>query len=689
MAKRFHPALLALGLAGAHASAATAIWEGGGPFATGVANRTIHALAVSPDGLTVYAGTGGGTMFRYGLPVPVVGVCGAAHGVAVASAPAASLCAGGTASAVAGAGPWTWSCVGENGGATAGCAASLYVAPTPDPGPTGSATTPVNNGGTVQPTDGGTVTLPSGPVRDALIDLPTPPAHGASAVKLETGAQTLILHSGAPGGKVVVNNAPGGGAPLPTVLAGSVSVTGTVSGAPLLSTGANGLVVYDGGAGGTVTASVGADGKTTLTPPAGGKLVAGADAQIVGTIVNLPAGAPGAPTTLSVEIAGQTLSFTVAEGSPQIRFVNIVQPDGTTVPSLQIIGGQVEIVIGDTDRPALALSNGLALGAGAADTRIVVRQLAEGQSYGVANGMLLFPAGAFRSARAAGVGTAVMAGETAEVDAAGKLKRIVLRSAGGAGDALTLALAPNLSFATTVPNLDATSTRLGRSVQAALAQAAGATLAGGQSGGVLTLDIDGARIHALPLGDVVIDTGQADGAKLGADGTATVVAGGVVARFAPSVADLGRLAQDLAAVLPGATLSVSSDGLLLAEHGGARYALRPDWISSAAMDGTAGFATAAGERLSYARNDRTYLLHPIFLNFATLTAALADALPGATATTNADGTVAVGWGAQRWRLAPEMRLETAPTGTRWWWAEADGRLWLRYADGTAQGFRVE
>jgi len=40
-------------------------WEGSTPFATGLCNRAIGALAVSPDGMTTYAGTGSGTVFRY------------------------------------------------------------------------------------------------------------------------------------------------------------------------------------------------------------------------------------------------------------------------------------------------------------------------------------------------------------------------------------------------------------------------------------------------------------------------------------------------------------------------------------------------------------------------------------------------------------------------------------------------
>jgi hypothetical protein len=40
-------------------------WNGSGPFATGLGDRVITALAVSPSGLVVYAGTGSGTVFSY------------------------------------------------------------------------------------------------------------------------------------------------------------------------------------------------------------------------------------------------------------------------------------------------------------------------------------------------------------------------------------------------------------------------------------------------------------------------------------------------------------------------------------------------------------------------------------------------------------------------------------------------
>jgi hypothetical protein len=54
---------------------------------------------------------------------PVSGVCGSASGAEMTTAPTTSLCSIGTASAVIGNGPWTWTCAGSSGGRAASCQA--------------------------------------------------------------------------------------------------------------------------------------------------------------------------------------------------------------------------------------------------------------------------------------------------------------------------------------------------------------------------------------------------------------------------------------------------------------------------------------------------------------------------------------------------------------------------------------
>lgn len=130
--------LLGLALLPRFAAAAYDTWEGSGPIIGGTPSMSIHALATSADGMTVYAGSGSGKVLAYVFaPVPVNGTCGSANGVGVSSAPTSNLCApgGGTASAVSGSGPWNWTCAGANGGTNAACMAVVYVPPPPPPPP--------------------------------------------------------------------------------------------------------------------------------------------------------------------------------------------------------------------------------------------------------------------------------------------------------------------------------------------------------------------------------------------------------------------------------------------------------------------------------------------------------------------------------------------------------------------------
>ncbi|MGE0108796.1 MAG: OmpA family protein [Bdellovibrionales bacterium] len=56
-------------------------------------------------------------------PSPIAGVCGKASGVSTLAAPQSALCSSGISSAVSGKGPWTWSCSGTNGGGAVSCVA--------------------------------------------------------------------------------------------------------------------------------------------------------------------------------------------------------------------------------------------------------------------------------------------------------------------------------------------------------------------------------------------------------------------------------------------------------------------------------------------------------------------------------------------------------------------------------------
>ncbi len=76
-------------------------------------------------------GTEGGATVNCSAPKYLLnGVCGSANGAVMPSAPTSNLCVRGAASAVIGVGPWTWTCAGEEPGAeAANCKAFKYEQP--------------------------------------------------------------------------------------------------------------------------------------------------------------------------------------------------------------------------------------------------------------------------------------------------------------------------------------------------------------------------------------------------------------------------------------------------------------------------------------------------------------------------------------------------------------------------------
>jgi uncharacterized repeat protein (TIGR02543 family) len=60
-------------------------------------------------------------------PTPVNGACGTSNGGTFTAIPSTNYCTSGTATAVTGTGPWSWTCSGTNGGATATCSANIQT----------------------------------------------------------------------------------------------------------------------------------------------------------------------------------------------------------------------------------------------------------------------------------------------------------------------------------------------------------------------------------------------------------------------------------------------------------------------------------------------------------------------------------------------------------------------------------
>lgn len=102
------------------------------PYASGLVSITLPLIAViDPDDSDHYldrtTGVQAPAVFYARLlqHARIDGTCGSANGGTFGTAPAMNLCAAGTATAVSGTGPWTWRCMGLNGGSTAYCSAKI------------------------------------------------------------------------------------------------------------------------------------------------------------------------------------------------------------------------------------------------------------------------------------------------------------------------------------------------------------------------------------------------------------------------------------------------------------------------------------------------------------------------------------------------------------------------------------
>jgi PGF-pre-PGF domain-containing protein len=69
-------------------SAGTGTWTSNGPFATGLGNQTIYALALSPNGSVIYCGTGSGSVFSFTfVTIPPITTPTTAPGTTTTTAP--------------------------------------------------------------------------------------------------------------------------------------------------------------------------------------------------------------------------------------------------------------------------------------------------------------------------------------------------------------------------------------------------------------------------------------------------------------------------------------------------------------------------------------------------------------------------------------------------------------------------
>lgn len=418
-----------------------------------------------------------------------------------------------------------------------------------------------------------------------------------------------------------------------------------------------------------------------------------------GTPIVLTA-APGVEAKpVTVNVGGQNVTITTPPGSSTLLTTATVQVNGQAQQVLVVTSGTASLaattagqVVGAVTLPGS--STPVVLTSNADNAAASVSSSKNGAVIAATKGAVTVTISGFVSGFAADDGATTLkiyAGEKVSLNPAGLVTAITLATDSGkaAGDPLTLP--PGSPITATVPVLDAPVERLGgKTLLQAIAAAVGSSDTARQSAqGVVTLG----SATALPVGSVTVNPGRTDGLVLGADGLAAVTKDGVTVKFAPAVADPDSLLVALTGLAPVTGAKVGASGTWTITVGGSDYAVRPSWTGVASgLD--AGFTTGSAGSLTYtdAKGVGTTLA-PAFLDPALAQQIVADALPTATVTVNADGSLALKTAEAAFTLVPEMTVaplnESAITrvlsGKRWWME--NGKVFL-LLNGKVQGVVV-
>ena len=170
-----------------------------------LAAGTTHAMALIADG-TVKA-WGDNRSWQLGADYSLLpneamarstinGACGTANDSAFSKVPAADLCTSGTASTITGSGPWSWNCLGSNGGTTSACNANIQtyiITPTvTDGNGTVNCTSPVNSGTTSTCTVTATTGYQLATFTDNSVDQKTSVSGGSYSIANVTANHTVV-----------------------------------------------------------------------------------------------------------------------------------------------------------------------------------------------------------------------------------------------------------------------------------------------------------------------------------------------------------------------------------------------------------------------------------------------------------------------------------------------------------------
>ncbi len=312
--------------------------------------------------------------------------------------------------------------------------------------------------------------------------------------------------------------------------------------------------------------------------------------------------------------------------------------------------------------------------------------------------------------------SAVFQDEVADLSTAGAVSSIRIGSLDGngtgVGDAMTFASTSSQSSdidrKAKIPRLNASLARLGKTgtLLDMLFDTAGlrSNLAnGGQTDqGIVPLLIDSVRYYFTPVGDVTVDKLRSNGVRLTKDGLFEITHSGVMARFRPSIFNTAGFATSLSSSI-GATVKLNTAGALEVSKGGTTLLMMPELFAQTTSTGTTGVTYFDGDGvLGYAENGLVQRLLPTLYDINQFSSAFSSFADRVDLQDNLNGTYAASLidvaddgkteevissftVVPAYQILSPVVVQNTHLNDPWWQGD-DGLIYIKYSNGSAQGF---
>lgn len=404
---------------------------------------------------------------------------------------------------------------------------------------------------------------------------------------------------------------------------------------------------------------------------------------------------------VTIQSGTQKLVYTDTKGNSELLTQSL---NGNT--GLQVASGRFQ-VDSSASGDALPTGSGSSLQTQAGQTTLIVDKSGQQTNSFVQSGKVQY-AGSNGS-----TGAAVYGGETAQIGGDGSLGTVRIGSLDGdkklPGDPLALS---NLDTGAVVPQLSGNLQRLNNAgtllsvVQAAFDKLYGA---GTQSQisydatlGIVTYTVGGNTYHFTALGQPTIgpvlptrvriqDVPLPPGGKPG--GAFTISSQGIYLTMATTLAYLGDLDKAVKGIDPAANVKLRSNGSIKVHLGGIDYLTIPGGTASGGgSSAIPGFTLDLSGYLAFIdSSNATQVLFPVFSDASVADQTVKTFDPSGGVTENGDGSAGMALGGGNFKLKPDYNLIAAPVAhaADLFWVDSNGKFYLRYQDGTAQGFTIQ